>query len=141
MARKKKVTIDLGDPNPDSVTFGAGHLRERLALFKGLVYHRASNKNGACYHFNVTKEGKATVGGIHGDAMLLLDLEVIERRGSGTIMLDIHALDALLGAYPAPRITLNLEDPKAWAIGALGTPPCWLSSANAGVSSTSRRMM
>jgi hypothetical protein len=30
---------------------------------------------------------------------------------------------------------------KAWTIGAFGTSRCSLSSANAGVSSTSRRMM
>jgi DNA polymerase III subunit beta len=113
MTRKKK---DVNSPTRDNlhggyVEFGLEHLRERLALFKGIIPRQAIRKDCACYHFEVKPDGSATVAGTDLEHRLRLKLEVLSHTGAGTVMVEAHALDAMVGTYAEPRLRLHLDHP------------------------------
>jgi hypothetical protein len=52
---------------------------------------------------------------------LKLKLEVLRATGSGTLLIEIAALDALIGSYAEPRLRLHLDDPVQIKAGSLQT--------------------
>jgi DNA polymerase III sliding clamp (beta) subunit (PCNA family) len=122
MARKKKSKDAIPDsPHGSYVEFGADHLRDRLALFKHIVVKRASRKDLASYHFTVRPDGSAIVAGTDLENRLQVKLEIVRRYGQGTVMIDTHALNAMIGSYVEPRVRLHLDDPKKVQVGGLNT--------------------
>jgi DNA polymerase III sliding clamp (beta) subunit (PCNA family) len=122
MARSKKnpnVTPD--NPHGGYAEFGLEHLKERLALLKGVIPRRAIRKDCACHHFVVRPDGSATVAATDLEVRMVLKLEVLSHTSSGTVMVEAHALDALIGSYPEPRLRLHLDDPKAIQVEGLQT--------------------
>ena len=113
MARQKKSANSPSKENPHGgyVEFALEHLRDRLALFKGIIPRRAIRKDCACYHFEVKEGGAATVAGTDLENRLLLTLEVLWHTGVGTVMVEAHALDAMIGSYAEPRLRLHLDHP------------------------------
>src|SRR4051812_1107766 len=107
MARKKTKAASSGYQFGQYVEFGADHLRERLALFKPILVKRASRSDLQSYQFTVRQDGSAVVAARDVKNRLQLKLEVLQRSGWGTIMIDHYALDALLGAYAEPRVRLH----------------------------------
>lgn len=107
----------VGSSEPGSwgahAEFGVEYLRERLALLKGVIPRRAWTKDAACYRIAVHADGTATVAATGLEVRMVLKRTVLNWVGSGTVMIESHALDALLGAYPAPRIRLTLDDAQA----------------------------
>src|ERR1700738_4888602 len=112
MAKKKPRTLTPDDPRGSYVEFDAAHLRDRLALFKHIVVKRAHRKDLASYHFTVKPDGSAIVAGTHLENRLQVKLEIVRRYGYGTVMIDTHALNAMIGSYVEPRVRLHLDDPK-----------------------------
>jgi DNA polymerase III sliding clamp (beta) subunit (PCNA family) len=113
MSSQKKNANSPSKDNPHGgyVEFGTEHLRDRLALFKGIIPRRAIRKDCACYHFDVHPNGSATVAGTDLENRLLLTLEVLSHTGVGTVMVEAHALDAMIGSYAEPRLRLHLDHP------------------------------
>jgi DNA polymerase III sliding clamp (beta) subunit (PCNA family) len=121
MAKKKSKTMIPDDPRGSYVEFGADHLRDRLALFKHIIVRRAHRKDLASYHFTVRPDGSAVVAATDLENRLQVKLEILQRFGSGTIMIDAHALNALIGSYVEPRVRLHLDDPKEIRVEGLQT--------------------
>jgi DNA polymerase III sliding clamp (beta) subunit (PCNA family) len=122
MARKKKShdIVPVG-PHGGFVEFGADHLRDRLVLFKHIIVKRAVRKDLASYHFTVKPDGSASVAATDLENRLQVTLKVLNRFGSGTIMVDAHALNALIAGYVEPRVRLHLDDAKEIRVEGLQT--------------------
>ncbi len=114
MAKKKTTLRDplTGAPLESFVEFGAADLRDRLALFKHILVRRAFRKDLASYHVTVKPGGHCTVAATDMENRLLLTLEPLNYLGSGVVMIDAHALNAMLGAYAEPRVRIYLEEAK-----------------------------
>src|SRR3954466_8756239 len=119
MARKKK--LQEGPYGGAYAEFAADHLRDRLALFKHIVVKRATRKDLASYHFTVKPDGSAIVAATDLENRLQVKLEILQRYGYGTVMIDTHALNALIGSYVEPRVRIHLDDPRKVQVEGLQT--------------------
>ena len=79
MARKRRKTVQPYNPENAHVRFGAQHLRERLALFKGLMLRRAIRKDCSAYHFEVRPDGTAFVSATDLENRMRVNLDVLHR--------------------------------------------------------------
>lgn len=113
MARKKNPNSPTqGDPLGGYFEVRREVLAECLALLKTVLVKRASRKDLASVHFEVKPDGRATVAGTDMEIGLQLKLPLVRQTGVGRVMIDSHALDAVLGAYHEMNVRVHLDDPK-----------------------------
>jgi DNA polymerase III sliding clamp (beta) subunit (PCNA family) len=86
------------------------HLTDRLALLKTVLVRRAHRKDLSTVHVEVKPDGSATIAATDMEIGLQLRLDVLRFTGVGRVMIDAHALDAMLGGYPEPRVRIHLDD-------------------------------
>jgi hypothetical protein len=92
-----------------------------VSLLKTVLVRRASRKDLATVHFDVKPDGKATIAATDMENSLQLKLTALHATGVGRVMIDAHALDAMLGAYAEPRVRIHLDDVKQVRVEGLQT--------------------
>ena len=111
MARKKKKdpTATPGNPHGSHIEFGADQLRDALSLLRPVMYRRAIRKDYASYHIAAQPGAeKVTISVVGQFARLQVALTPMALVGTGTVMIDAHATNMLLDAWPEPRIRVHL---------------------------------
>src|SRR4051812_33116891 len=114
MARKKKNANSPSkhDPLGGYIEVRKDVLTDALALLKTVLVKRTTRKDLASVHFEVKLDGQATVAGTDMENSLQLKLLLVRSTGIGKVMIDSHALDAMLGGYPEATVRIHLDDPK-----------------------------
>jgi DNA polymerase-3 subunit beta len=122
MARKKNVKSPSKDnPLGGYVELGRDHLNACMEMLKTVLVRRAIRKDAATVHIDVKPNGSATIAATDTENSLQLKLNVLSVTGSGRVMIESHALDAMLGAYHEPRVRIHLDDPKEIRVEGLKT--------------------
>jgi DNA polymerase-3 subunit beta len=109
MARRQKdKSVTPDNPHGDHVEFGADQLREALALLKPVLYRRATRHDCNSYHLTAEQGGTVTIAATDLRVRMQIRLTPIAATGMGTIMIDAHALGAMLDSYHEPRVRIHL---------------------------------
>jgi DNA polymerase III sliding clamp (beta) subunit (PCNA family) len=105
--RKKKIVIPQDGA---MVEFWAETLADAVAMLKPLVLKRATRKDLQSFHFHASKDGVVTISASDMRVQVQLKVEALKVTGTGTVMIDSHALIAMLGSYREPRVTIHLDE-------------------------------
>ena len=113
MAKKKKKSASfVGHPDGGFIEFGVETLAAALALLKPILLHRATRKDLRSYHFTAWPDGRVTISARDERSRLQLRVDCLQRSGTGTVMIDAHALNAMMNSYGEPRVRIHLDDAK-----------------------------
>lgn len=111
MAKKKKKQPGFTPPVEGAlIEFAAPTLVDALGLLRTLMLRRAARKDLASYHFAAGPAGMVTISAMGQDVAMQLRVEALRVVGTGTVMIDSLALNALMGSYKEPRVTIHLDD-------------------------------
>ena len=105
--KKKKPTPYAGDGS--FIEFGVDALKDLIALLKPIMLLRATRKDLRSYHFKTDGEF-VTISASDERVRLQVRHRPIRVSGSGQVMIDNHALQAMLGAFGEPRVRIHLDD-------------------------------
>src|SRR5215813_1905654 len=121
----KRPSITPDNPHGAHVRIVTRHLRDRLSLMKGIVPRRVWRKDCGVYHLVVKEGGKATIGATDLKHQMKLKLQVQRSLGTGTLLIQAQALDAILATYTADTIQFALDGTDPEVVEAEG-PGCRL---------------
>ena len=107
---KKKPSLTDDNPRGGHIEFSVEELTRALALLKGVMLRRAIRKDLASYHFSAAPGGVVTISASDEKTGLQLRVPAMSVTGTGTVMIDAQALNALLGSYREPRVRIHLDE-------------------------------
>lgn len=108
--KKKKPGASAYGRDGSFIEFAADELADLIMLLKPLLLHRAIRKDLRSYHFRVEDGGFVTISASDEHVRLQLRTQPMLVQGQGAVMIDAHALQAMLNVYGEPRVRIHLDD-------------------------------